>query len=96
MLDTVGNVVEDHNGNLKVTRNGREMLLQRLRKNITQVQEIRDISSVPPAMRPAPSATDSTRLLLAIDHRETAPRDGAAVAAEKPPLNSVYPRNLSF
>jgi hypothetical protein len=72
MLDAVGNVVEEHNGNLKVTRNGQVLLLQRPRKNITEVQAIMDIrrflerSGEPPAA----AAADGTHLLVVIDHRE--------------------------
>ena len=71
MLEAVGKVVEEHNGNLKVTRNGQMLLLHRPRKNIIQVQEIMDIrrfleQSGEPAAPPAGGA----HLLVVIDHRE--------------------------
>jgi hypothetical protein len=72
MLDAVASVVEEHNGNLKVTRNGQVLLLQRPRKSITEVQEIMDIRRFLERSGDAPAApaADGTHLLIVIDHRE--------------------------
>jgi len=72
MLDDVADVVEEHNGNLKVTRNGQVLLLHEPRKNMAPVQEIMDIRRFleKSGTRPAPPAADGMHLLVVIDHRE--------------------------
>ena len=71
MLEAVAKVVEEHNGNLKVTRNGQMLLLHRPRKNITQVQEIMDIRRfLEQSGEPAAPPAGGTHLLVVIDHRE--------------------------
>lgn len=73
MLDALpGVALEEHNGTLKVARNGRTLVLHRpVRKNIAEVQELMDLrrfleqSQAPgPKQRP-----DGTHLLVVIDHR---------------------------
>src|SRR5947209_15629995 len=72
MLEAMGDVAEEQNGNLKVTRNGQVLLLHQPRKNMPPVQEILDIrrflerSGNPPAAPPAAGV----HLLVVIDHRQ--------------------------
>ena len=63
---------EEHNGTLKVTRNGRSLVLhQPIRKNIADVQELMDLRrflELSAATTP-PAASDGAHLLVVIDHR---------------------------
>ena len=77
MLGTVADV-QEHNGTLKVTRNGQALVLHRPRgKDLADLKELAQVrhflersgAAVPPAASPPPAA-DGTHLLVVIDHRE--------------------------
>jgi len=73
MLDAMTDVVQEkHDDTLKVSRNGRVLVLHRpVRKNVSDVQELMDLrrfleQSVLPVPQPRPQGT---HLLVVIDHR---------------------------
>jgi hypothetical protein len=74
MLDSLTEVTEEHNGNLKFTRHGEVLILHPPKhKDISDVKEVMQIrhflerSSVPELPDPT---EDGTHLLVVIDHRE--------------------------
>jgi len=74
MLDALGEVTEEHNGNLKYIRHGEVLILHPPKhKDISDVKEVMQIrhflerSSVPELADPT---EDGTHLLVVIDHRE--------------------------
>jgi hypothetical protein len=74
MLDSLTEVTEEHNGNLKFTRHGEVLILHPPKhKDISDVKEVMQIrhflerSSVPELANPT---EDGTHLLVVIDHRE--------------------------
>ena len=73
MLDALpGVALEEHEGALKVTRNGRMLILHRpVRKNIADVQELMDLRKfLEQTDTPGPQPhEDEAHLLVVIDHR---------------------------
>lgn len=74
MLNTIAEVTEEHNGNLKFTRHGEVLILHPPKhkdlSDTTEVMQIRHFlerSSVPELADPT---EDGTHLLVVIDHRE--------------------------
>jgi len=73
MLGVLAEVVEEPNGNLKITRNGQSLVLHAsLDKNVTEVEELMEIrhflgrsGDVAPE-----AAAEGTHLLVVIDHRQ--------------------------
>src|SRR4051812_22778668 len=78
MLGTFADAVQEHNGTLKVTRNGQALVLHRPRgKDLADLKELAQVrhflersgAPVPPAASPSP-VPDGAHLLVVIDHRE--------------------------
>lgn len=72
MLAALGEVVEEHNGNLKITRNGQVLVLHRPGKKTAQAQEVMDIRHFLERSEEVstPLVVEGTHLLVVIDHRE--------------------------
>jgi len=73
MLGVLGDAVEAQNGNLKVTRNGRTLVLHRSRgKDLTDAREVSQIRNfLERSGKPAPAGTTPGKhLLVVLDHRE--------------------------
>ncbi len=74
ILGALGDVVEEHNGNLKVTRNGQILVMYPpLDKNVTGVGELMDIRHFLERSAPAsPEAgAEGRHPLVGVDHHET-------------------------
>jgi hypothetical protein len=74
MLDSLAEVTEEHNGNLKFTRHGEVLILHPPKhkdlsdtKEVMQIRHFLERSSVPELPDPT---EDGTHLLVVIDHRE--------------------------
>ncbi len=72
LLNELGEVVEEHNGNLKVTRNGQVLVLHEARtKDVAEMDELMSLRHFLERSEKVPVADqESTHWLLVIDHHE--------------------------
>jgi hypothetical protein len=73
MLRAIGGVAREHNGNLKIARNGQTLVLHpSSNKNVASVEELMEVRHFLERSEStlAPPAAEGAHLLVVIDHRE--------------------------